>query len=126
MATPANEPNSPSAENVKAAVGKIEEYKAEKLAEHMAYMSRCRRINESISGVYALAKEQGIKRKLLRSKVKERELHQKIVAIREDLEADERNEYDMLTEKLGEFAFTPLGAAALAKAKPETLDALHS
>jgi hypothetical protein len=43
--------------------------------------------------------------------------HRKIDWLIEDLEEDERSEYDMLSEKLGEFADTPLGAAAMARAE---------
>lgn len=40
----------------------------------------------------------------------------KVDGLTSDLEDDERSEYQMLIEKLGEFADTPLGAAALARA----------
>ncbi len=69
-----------------------------------------------VADKYDHAGDQGISKKLLKAKIKERDLERKIDGIIEDFEDDERNEYQMLTEKLGEFANTPLGAAALAKA----------
>jgi hypothetical protein len=57
-----------------------------------------------------------ISKKLLRTKIKERELKAKAAKLTKDLQEDERSEYQMLSEKLGEFADTPLGAAALARA----------
>jgi hypothetical protein len=52
----------------------------------------------------------------LKAKIKERDLLRKVDGLTSDLEDDERSEYQMLIEKLGEFADTPLGAAALARA----------
>jgi len=43
-------------------------------------------------------------------------LERTIAALHDDLEDDEKNEIGMLIDKLGEFANTPLGAAAVAKA----------
>jgi hypothetical protein len=53
---------------------------------------------------------------VLKKKLKERGLRRKVTEITADLEDDERSEYEMLSEKLGEFGDTPLGAAALARA----------
>ena len=57
---------------------------------------------------------EGITKKLLKKIIKERDLDRKIQAITDDLEPDELSEHQMLMEKLGEFANTPLGKAALA------------
>jgi hypothetical protein len=62
--------------------------------------------------------EKGISKKLLKLIVKERELERRIAGLTHDLEMDEKNEHQMLMEKLGEFANTPLGKAALAKVAP--------
>ena len=70
-----------------------------------------------MAGDYETAADQGISKKILKKIIKERELERKIAGIHADLEDDERSEFEMLTEKLGEFANTPLGGAALAKAK---------
>jgi len=47
--------------------------------------------------------------------LKKREHIRKIIELRADLEKDDRNEFDMLEEKLGDFGLTELGKAALAK-----------
>jgi len=67
---------------------------------------------------YDSASNRGISKKLLKTKIKERELKAKTAELTKDLQEDERSEYQMLSEKLGEFADTPLGQAAMAAAKP--------
>jgi hypothetical protein len=115
MANPARD-NEPTAEHVQEAVAAIEKLDDDLLKERMAYMKRCKDIRKIKADEYDSASNRGISRKLLKTKIKERELERKIDGLTEDLEEDERSEYEMLTEKLGEFADTPLGAAALAKA----------
>ena len=115
MANPATA-NEPSAEHVKDAVQAIEKIDTELLAEKMAYMTRCKNIRKIRAERFDHASDQGISKKLLKMKIKERDLERKIDGITENLEDDERSEYQMLSEKLGEFADTPLGAAALARA----------
>lgn len=63
--------------------------------------------------------ELGISKKLLKTKIKERSLYRKADKLTHELEADELNEYEMLSAKLGDFASTGLGAAALESAKPQ-------
>lgn len=115
MANPATA-NEPAAEDVQAAVEAIEKLDGDLLSEKMAYMNRCKIIRKMKADKYDHASDQGINRKLLKAKIKERDLERKIDGITEDFEADEVNEYEMLTEKLGEFANTPLGQAAMARA----------
>jgi hypothetical protein len=71
---------------------------------------------KAVADEYESASNRGISKKLLKKKIKERDLLRKVDGLITDLEEDERSEYDMLSEKLGEFADTPLGAAALARA----------
>ena len=75
-------------------------------------MTQCKRIRENISGHLDIASERGISKKLLRLIVKERGLERKINDLHDVLEPDEQSELEMLTEKLGDFANTPLGGAA--------------
>jgi hypothetical protein len=98
MANPAMQGNV-SAEDVQSAVGGIEQAHRDLLAERGAYMQRCRVIRDSISAIYEEA--------------------------RLALEADEQNEFDDLTEMLGDFANTPLGKAALQR-QGDVLDKLHA
>ncbi|MET3996039.1 glycerol-3-phosphate cytidylyltransferase-like family protein [Bradyrhizobium sp. S3.9.2] len=115
MASPATT-NEPSTEHVQEAVDQIEKLDADLMAEKMAYMSKCKTIRKIKADAYDHASDQGISKKLLKKKIKERDLGRKIDRITADLEDDERSEYEMLSEKLGEFADTPLGSAALARA----------
>jgi hypothetical protein len=115
MANPATA-NEPSAEDIQAAVDGIEKLDGDLLSEKMAYMNRCKIIRKMKADKYDHASDQGISKKLLKAKIKERDLERKIGGLTEDFEDDERSEYQMISEKLGEFGDTPLGKAALARA----------
>ena len=115
MANPASH-NEPSAEHVIDAVEAIEKLFSDLLVEKTTYMSKCKTIRKIMADEYDSASNRGISKKLLKTKIKERDLERKIDDLTADLEDDERNEYQMLSEKLGEFGDTPLGAAALARA----------
>jgi hypothetical protein len=106
--------NAPSEDDVQASVANVEQNYADLLREKGIYMNKCRGIRQRMSGDYDTAQEKGISKKLLRKIIKERDLERKISAITDDLEPDELSEHQMLMEKLGEFANTPLGKAALA------------
>jgi hypothetical protein len=117
MASPANSTaNEPTTEHVVEAVEQIEKLFGDMLTEKMAYMKKCKDIRKIIADEYETAGNRGISKKLLKTKIKERDFERKIEGLTTDLEADERSEYEMLSEKLGEFADTPLGKAALGKA----------
>jgi hypothetical protein len=79
-------------------------------------MTECKRIRGNISLHAEKASDRGISTKLLKTIIKERALERKINDLHEVLEPDEQSELEMLTEKLGDFANTPLGGAAIAKA----------
>jgi hypothetical protein len=81
-------------------------------------MTKCKRIRATMEDDYKTASNLGISKKLLKGIIKERDFERKIAALTDDLEDDERSEREMLTEKLGAFANTPLGAAAVAAASP--------
>jgi len=112
----ANEnPNSPDETDVQAAVANIEQNYVDLAKERGIYMNKCKKIRATMAGDYDTAAQKGIAKKLLKMIIKERELERKIYAVADSLENDERSEMDMLKEKLGEFANTPLGKAALAQ-----------
>lgn len=125
MAKKANEnTNAPDGVDVQAAVRNIEDRYSDLASERGAYMLKCRRIRETMAEHYDRAADQGISKKLLRKIVKEREYERKIDGLTHDLEPDERSELEMLMERLGDFATSPLGKAAIAKAG-DGIDALH-
>lgn len=105
--------NTPSEEHVRAAVENIEQSLMELATERGVYMSKCKRIREAMATDYDEAADHGIAKKLLKTIIKERELERRIEALTLDFEPDERSELEMLVEKLGEFANTPLGQAAM-------------
>jgi hypothetical protein len=80
-------------------------------------MSKCKAIRGTIKDHLSDASDKGISTKLLKVIIKERELERKITGLHMDLENDELSELEMLTEKLGDFANTPLGGAAMDKAR---------
>jgi predicted KAP-like P-loop ATPase len=85
-------------------------------------MTKCKRIREVLGTHEDTASNRGISKKLLRTIIKERAFERKINDLHDILEPDEQSELEMLTEKLGDFANTPLGGAAIAKASgAETL-----
>jgi hypothetical protein len=117
MARKANENiNSPDDADVQAAVRNIEAHDEELASLRGSYMLSCRRVHEKKTAEYEAAGNRGISKKLLKLIVKERIYERKIDALGQNLEPDERSELEMLVEKLGEFANTPLGAAAVARA----------
>ena len=79
-------------------------------------MKRSKSIRSTMAAEYDNAKDKGITTKLLKTIIKERKLERDIAALKDDLENDELSELEMLTEKLGEFANTPLGRSALSRA----------
>ena len=106
--------NTPSEDDVQAAVKNIEQCYTELATERGKYMVKCRRIREDMGTDYDKAADKGISKKLLKKIIKERELERRIAGLTDGLEDDEKSEHQMLMEKLGEFANTPLGKAALA------------
>ena len=78
-------------------------------------MAKCKAIRGTITEHLDEAANKGISKKLLKVIIRERELERKIDGLHQVLEPDEMSELDMLTEKLGDFANTPLGGAAIAK-----------
>ena len=86
---------------------------AELATERGVYMQRCKQIRSAMADVYTSAEDHGITRRVLRAKVKEYQLQEKLLAVRDALEDDDRSEFDQCTAALGDFGGTPLGAAAL-------------
>ncbi len=116
MAKDARE-NTPSTKNIRDAVRGIEDCMADLKSESGSYMNRCRRIRERIASIYDIARDQGIPKKELRALIRKRDLERKVEACRADLEKDEQDTFDMIEDKLGDFANTPLGAAAVERAR---------
>jgi len=80
------------------------------------YMNDCRQIRDSIARTLVEAKDAGIPKREFRLVIRTRALENKLDAIREELEPDERESYDAIRTALGDYSDTPLGQAALDKA----------
>jgi uncharacterized protein (UPF0335 family) len=90
------------------------------------YMVSCKGPREDITAVFEQAKEQGIPVKAFRTIVKNRRLDKQMHGNINKLDLDQQAEYDLMAEKLGDFADLPLGKAALDRVKPQeaALDSL--
>lgn len=108
--------NEPDAEDVGTVVANIEALNDQLATMKGEYMKACRVVREEQKAEYDTANGRGIRKKLVRSIIKERELDRKKAALKADLEDDELSERDMLLAKLGDFADTDMGRAALAAA----------
>lgn len=97
-------------------VERIENLDGERETAHMEYMSVCKRIAKDKAEVLNEAKDMGFEKKSLKAKIKERALRRKMESVREDLEGETQDNFDLLSKALGEFGDSPLGQAALAKA----------
>ena len=82
------------------------------------YMQRCQGPRGRIKSVMAAAKEAGVNTVAFRATVAKHRAARKLHARLENLEADDRHAFDVIQEALGEFGETPLGAAALDRARP--------
>ena len=82
------------------------------------YMQRCQGPRGRIKSVMAAAKEAGVNTVAFRATVAKHRAARKLHDRLENLEADDRYAFDMIQEALGEFGETPLGAAALDRARP--------
>jgi F0F1-type ATP synthase membrane subunit b/b' len=89
------------------------------------YMLKCKGPRAQIREIMAAAKEAGTNMKALREVVADdrtrRRRERRIAA----LEADDLQDYEAMCEALGDYGTTPLGAAALKRAKANE-DALNS
>ena|SRR5215467_10686723 len=94
-------------------VDKIEGFFNDMLSERGSYMARCRSIRESIKNVYDDAKSAGIRRSALKAVIDERRLEAKILALREKLEEDDAENYELLVDAIAGMEGTPLGDAAI-------------
>lgn len=103
------------AEKTQGFVDRIENLHADIATIMSKALNACRAVHGDIKIVYQEAKDEaGIPKKALKKVVQARALEQKARAVREDLEAEDQDDFDRIRQALGDLADTPLGAAALA------------
>lgn len=104
-------------EKVNGFVAEIETHLDEIEGLQIEYMNDCRKVREQITAIYKEAKEQGLPKKELRKVVKVRELERRADKVREDLEPDEQDRFDLLRHALGDLDDDSIREAAMARAK---------
>lgn len=94
-------------------IGDIERRYVDLLSERGLYMARCKDIRDDIADYIERAVAAGLNRQALKKKLKIRELDRKIQSIEADAELEVKEQLELLTEALGDFANLPLGEAAV-------------
>lgn len=115
-------------EKTKGYIERVENIKTQITSEHMAYMSKVGDLKQDISDILDEAKSNGVPKKALRAVLKTRELQQKLEDIREGLEGEDQDSFDMIRHAIGDLAETPLGQHALKRAEQgaDAVDSLTS
>jgi hypothetical protein len=110
-------------------ISEIDEQDAELASLQGSYMESCKGPRAQIKEIKGRAKEEGVNmpafNELLAQHREDRAAQKRMAA----MEPDDREAFDLLEQTLGELRDTPLGEAALRKAKPkpsgdEVLDTL--
>lgn len=94
------------------------------------YMAACKPSHESIREILKEARESGVNMRAFRIVLKGHRFERKQLAAIDELDGEEADAHAEMLEALGEFADTPLGAAAVAGTKPrrrreDSLDSLR-
>lgn len=117
--TPAPGHNGFDPKTVSSFVARIESLHEDLLKERSAYMLACKQIRGDITLVLDEAKDAGIPKRALKSVVRVRELEGKAEMVRQELEAEDQQNHDLIRQALGDLADLPLGQAVL---HPEMAD----
>jgi hypothetical protein len=94
---------------------------AEKRHEHSLYMTRCKGIATTIKDWKDRAKGAGTSRVAFNGLLKFIDLNDKLDALTQDMDTADAEACDYLIEKLGAFADTELGEAAVRAASPKVV-----
>ena len=94
------------------------------------YMAACKGPRSRIKDVLAQVREADVNMTAFREALTDHRNERKRQARLDALEADDRDAYELIAEALGDYGETPLGEAALRRAKPrkdgdQTLDTLR-
>lgn len=107
--------NGPTEEQIARVVSEIEEQEAEILSLRMSYLADAKQVREQIKDTYQDAADAGFNKKGLKAKIKQRGYLRKARAVENNLDEAAMAALELYTEKLGDFAGTPLGKAAVAQ-----------
>lgn len=101
---PAHGSNVPDGEKVMEFIARIENIEDQKASERGEYMARCKVLNDDKDEVFKEAKASGLKKKALKTVLKQRELERKLKAVGEDLEGEDSDAFASMSlalEKMG-------------------------
>lgn len=99
-------------------VDKFEELEQQVASERGSFMARCKAIRERQKELLDDAKSQGVAKKLVKSIVAARDHEAKAKALRDELEEEDKKFFVDIRRALGDYADTPLGAAAAKREEP--------
>lgn len=105
--------------DVSARLREIEDEIASKKGEFMAF---CKGKASERKDIFTEAKARGINTRALKVELKAAKLEGKAAELRDELEPDDQHDAEAIRKALGEFADTPLGNAATAKAEQTAAD----
>ena len=105
--------NEPNLKVVEQARDEILRLLADKRHEHSLYMTRCKGINATIKDWKDKAKEAGAPRIAFKALLEHIALTDKLDSLTKDMDRLDAEAAEFLIEKLGDFAETPLGEAAV-------------
>lgn len=115
---PTHGSNGFDSETVKVFKARVENLMHDLDVERSEYMNACTGLRGDIKLVLDEAKAVGIPKKEFKAVLETCRLANKIVRIREDLEGDSQDAFDLLTIAIGGLSDLPLGQAALRAAAP--------
>jgi uncharacterized protein (UPF0335 family) len=82
------------------------------------YMQKCKGPRSQIKDIMSTVKEDGVNVKAFRAVLADHRSERKQQKLVAGLEADDAQDYEAMLDALGAFSDTPLGEAALSRAKP--------
>lgn len=94
----------------------VDQYEAlekELASERGSFMAKCKAIRDRQKELLDDAKSQGVAKKLVKSIVGARDYEAKAKALRDELEKEDQDYFVDIRKALGDFADSPLGAAAV-------------
>jgi len=106
-------PNRATPDEMATFVDQFEELENEIASERGIFMSKCKAIRERQRELLDDAKSQGLPKNVVKAVVRARELEAKASAVLDGLEDDAVQVFKDIREALGDFADSPLGAAAV-------------
>ena len=103
-------------DKVKGFVGRVENLHKDLDKLRSEHMLACKDVRGDIKEVIKEAKGEGINAKALKAAIEQRALERKAKEVAHGLDIDEQSQLEQIRAALGEYADTPLGAAAVSAA----------